>query len=71
MIYNSSNQLQLIGHDNLMHFLINLFDNNKLPNKILFSGQKGIGKSTLSYHLTNYIFSKNEDFSYDFITLGI
>ena len=29
------------------------------------SGQKGIGKSTLAYHLINFILSENEDFSYD------
>ena len=65
MILNPSNQTQLIGHDDLLLTLKNLFDNNKLPNKILFSGQKGIGKCTLSYHLSNYILSKKEDFSYD------
>ena len=65
MILNPSNQTQLIGHDYLLLTLKNLFDDNKLPNKILFSGQKGIGKCTLSYHLCNYILSKKEDFSYD------
>jgi len=65
MILTPSNQTQLIGHDNLLLTLKNLFDENKLPNKILFSGQKGIGKCTLSYHLTNYILSRKEDFSYD------
>ena len=65
MILNPSNQTQLIGHDDLLLTLKNLFDDNKLPNKILFSGQKGIGKCTLSYHLSNYILSKKEDFSYD------
>ena len=65
MISTPSNQTQLIGHDDLLLTLKNLFDDNKLPNKILFSGQKGIGKCTLSYHLSNYILSKKEVFSYD------
>ena len=65
MILTPSNQTQLIGHDDLLLTLKNLFDVNKLPNKILFSGQKGIGKCTLSYHLSNYILSKKEDFSYN------
>ena len=65
MILTPSNQTQLIGHDNLLLTLKNLFEENKLPNKILFSGQKGIGKCTLSYHLSNYILSRKEDFSYD------
>jgi DNA polymerase-3 subunit delta' len=42
-----------------------LYDKKKLPNKILFSGPKGTGKATLAYHLTNYIFSKKEEFPYD------
>jgi DNA polymerase-3 subunit delta' len=45
--------------------LIDLYDKKKLPNKILLSGEKGIGKSTLAYHLINYILSLNEEFSYD------
>ena len=43
-----------------------MFNKNKLPNKILLSGYKGIGKSTLAYHLINYVLSKDEDYSYDF-----
>ena len=31
----------------------------------MLSGQKGIGKSTLCYHLINFILSKDEDYSYD------
>ena len=54
------NQIQLFGLDKYFNEMINLFNNNKLPNKILFSGQKGIGKSTLAYHFVNYVLSKNE-----------
>ena len=59
-------QKNLYGFDNLFLNLKNLFDQNKLPNKILFSGQKGIGKCTLSYHLSNYILSINEIDPYNF-----
>tara|TARA_B110001450_G_scaffold230069_1_gene231075 strand:- start:863 stop:1762 length:900 start_codon:yes stop_codon:yes gene_type:complete len=45
--------------------IFNLYKNNIMPNKILFSGKKGIGKSTLSYHLINYILSVDEEYSYD------
>ena len=45
--------------------MIYLYENHKLPSKILFSGQKGLGKSTLSYHLINYILSKDEEYAYD------
>ena len=51
----SKNQLKLYGLENNLNELIKLYDNKKLPNKILLSGQKGIGKCTLAYHLINYI----------------
>ena len=59
------NQLKLYGLNDYLDNLISLYQNNLLPNKILLSGSKGIGKSTLSYHFINYLFSKNEDYSYD------
>ncbi len=60
-----STQTNLYGLDNYFLELTNLFDQNKFPNKILLSGEKGSGKCTLAYHLINYILSSNEDFSYD------
>ena len=65
------NQTKLFGLDNYFNELKYLFDNNKLPNKILLSGQKGSGKFTLSLHLINYILSKDEDYSYDVKNLQI
>ena len=59
------NQTNLYGLSSYLDELISLFNKKKLPNKILISGQKGIGKSTLAYHLINYILSKSEDFAYD------
>ena len=64
-------QLNLFSHKEEFQKLINLYKNNNLPNKILFSGVKGIGKCTLAYHLINYILSSNEDFSYDLDNLKI
>ena len=61
-----NNQTKLFGFDKLFDEFTKLNKENKLPNKILFSGQKGLGKSTFSYHLINSILSKNEEFSYDF-----
>ena len=60
-----SDQKQLIGFNSLFSNIAINFDNNNLPNKILLSGKEGIGKSTFAYHLTNYILSKNEDFTYE------
>ena len=66
-----SSQLNLFSHREEFQKLINLYKNNNLPNKILFSGEKGIGKCTLAYHLINYILSSNEDFIYDLDNLTI
>ena len=66
MSLKPSNQTNLYGLDFYFQDFFNLFNNNKLPNKILLSGYKGIGKSTLAYHLINYVLSKGEDYSYDF-----
>jgi len=66
-----SSQLNLFSHKEEFQKLINLYKNNNLPNKILFSGEKGIGKCTLAYHLINYILSSHEDFSYDLDNLKI
>lgn len=59
------NQLQLFGYDNYFNFFIKLFKTNKLPNTILFSGQKGSGKATFAYHLSNYLLSDTENYKYD------
>ena len=58
-------QLKLYALDKIFNFCKNLFEQNRLPNKILFSGQKGIGKSTLCYHISNFILSKNEEYPYN------
>ena len=65
------NQTELYGLDKYFVEFINLFEKNKLPNKILLSGQRGIGKSTLAYHLINYILSLNEKYSYDKLNFKI
>ena len=39
-----SGQLNLFSHKVEFHKLIDLYKDNNLPNKILFSGEKGIGK---------------------------
>ena len=59
------NRTKLFGLDNFFFDFVNLFEKNNLPNKILLSGQKGLGKSTLAYHFINYVLSKNEEFGYD------
>ncbi len=65
------NQTQLFGLNNFLNDLVDLYEKNKLPNKILLSGQKGLGKSTLAYHLINYVLSKDEKYNYDLKNLSI
>ena len=55
------NQGTLFGHNHIIDNLIQLYDEDRFPNKILLSGEKGIGKATLAYHLINYILSKDEE----------
>ena len=65
MNLNPVNQLSLYGHHSEFSNFIDLYKDKKLPNKILLSGEKGIGKSTLAYHIINHILSSDEEFSYD------
>ena len=65
MSINSSMQLNLYEHQEIFNHLSKLYLNNKLPNKILLSGEKGIGKATLGYHLINFVLSEDEEHSYD------
>ena len=65
------NQKKLYGHINDLTNIIELYNNKKLPNKIFFSGPKGIGKATMSYHLINYVFSKDEEYKYNFKDFAI
>ena len=65
------NQTKLFGLERYINELIRLYESDNLPNKILLSGQKGQGKSTLAYHFINYVLSKNEKFAYDLKNLKI
>ena len=58
------NQTSLFSLNNYLLDFIKLYKKNKLPTKILLSGDKGLGKSTLAFHLVNYILSINEEHPY-------
>ncbi len=49
MNLSPSTQINLFGLKKYFLELSNLFDQNKFPNKILLSGEKGSGKCTLAY----------------------
>ena len=58
-------QTKLFGYNSFFLELVNIYKNKKLPNKILFSGKKSIGKATFALHFINYIFSENENNAYN------
>ena len=62
MIDNEYNEprksLVLFGLEDKLDFLINLYNQEKLPKVLMLSGKKGSGKFTLTNHLLNYIFDK-------------
>ena len=57
--------LKLYGYKQYFDELSNIYLNKKLPNKIIFSGRKGIGKCHFVNHFINFILSINEEYSYD------
>ena len=59
-IVAAKKQLRLFGFGNYFNSFIKLHEKNELPNSMLFSGPKGLGKSTFAYHIINYLLSKNE-----------
>ena len=72
MIINEPiNQPKLFGLSKFFNELVYLYDSNRLPNKILLTGAKGLGKSTMIYHFINYVLSKNEKFLYDIVNFKI
>ena len=58
------NQLRLYGYEDYFISFKKLYEKNKLPNTILLTGQKGIGKSTFIYHFINYMLSQYEKDKY-------
>ncbi len=57
--------MELFGYGDYLNSLEKLFKKKSLPNCLLVSGVKGIGKTTLIYHFINRILSLNENHSYD------
>ena len=66
-----SENTKIYGMNFFFKEIVELYEQKKMPNKILFSGKKGSGKSTLAYHLINYILSKNEEYEYNLENLCI
>ena len=57
-------QLNLFGYGKYFKSFVNLYDKGKLPNTILLSGPRGLGKATFAYHFINYMLSINDSNKY-------
>ena len=57
-------QLSLFGYEDYFNFFIKLFNKREMPNCMLLSGLKGMGKATFTYHIINYLLSKDEERKY-------
>lgn len=53
-------QPYLYGYDSYFQFFTSLYNKKKLPNVMLLTGIKGLGKSTFVYHFINYLLSHGE-----------
>ena len=58
------NQCNLYGFNKFFDNISNLYDQSRISKPDILSGQR-VGKSTLAYHLINYILSKDEENKYD------
>jgi len=65
MNFKASENIRLFGMNVFFNEITKLYNSKKMPNKILLSGKKGLGKSTLAYHIVNYILSENVEYKYD------
>ena len=68
---DSNKQLKLYGYNDYFKTFTEIYKKNKLPNCILISGPKGLGKATFVNHFINSILSENEDNSYSYQSLEI
>ena len=66
-----SENTKIYGMETFFMEITGLYNQKKMPNKILLSGKKGSGKSTLAYHLINYVLSENEEFKYNLENFSI
>ena len=57
-------QLELFFFEEYFNFFKKLYEKKILPNAILLTGMKGIGKSTFAFHFINYLLSQKEKDSY-------
>ena len=52
---------RIVGHDTIEQNLLTAIAENRLPHGLIFSGLKGIGKSTFACRLTKFLLTQNTD----------
>ena len=57
-------QINLYGYNKYFNDFVDLYKKKKLPNRILLTGPKGLGKATFAYHFINFLLTQNEDKPY-------
>ncbi len=57
--FNPKKTMRLVGLDKNFNFFKKLILEKKFPRALIFSGDKGLGKSTLIFHLMHYYFNKD------------
>jgi len=70
-IIQPKKQLNLYGYKDYFNSFKTLYEKRQLPNVVLLSGQKGLGKSTFAYHFINFLLSINETHKYSLENLVI
>jgi DNA polymerase-3 subunit delta' len=68
---SSKHQTKLFGYDNHLNLFERFYTKKDLPKVTLFSGPKGLGKSTFVFHLINYFLSFSENNAYSIKTKSI
>jgi len=63
-VLKPKNQLFLYGYKKYFDTFIKLYEKRKLPNSIMITGLKGLGKSTFIYHFANHLLSLHEKEKY-------
>ena len=59
--FNPKKTMRLVGLDKNFNFFKKLILEKKFPRALIFSGDKGLGKSTLIFHLMHYYFNKDNN----------
>lgn len=58
---SSRESYEVLGHQKIENQFIEFFEKNKFPHAMIFSGPKGIGKASMAYRLTRFLFKHGKE----------